>query len=171
MARRPGASYAPQTGVARLPTELQRQFIERILAAQNRGDATAWAALYAEDVTNHDRAAGRTGMQRILGALLQIFPDWHMELLEILGDGDDVVAVTTMTGTHLGSSSVPVLGGALVDVAPTGKKVSVPHIHRYRLRDGLVQDHHAVRDDLGMMQQLGLVTGVASADDISRRPR
>jgi predicted ester cyclase len=146
-------------------------FVERMIAAQNGGDPTAWAALYAEDVSNHGRPAGRAGIQRIFEALYTIFPDWHMDLREVLSDGDEVVAVMTMTGTHLGKSDVPVLGGGLVGVEPTGAKVTVGHMHRYRLRDGLVQDHVALRDDLGMMQQLGLVQGVAAAQDISRPAR
>jgi predicted ester cyclase len=154
-----------------MATAAQRAFVERMVSTQNTGDAKAWAALYAVDVTNHDRPTGRAGIERIFEALYAVFPDWRMELLETIGDGDDVVALMTMTGTHLGSSTVPVLGGGLIGVAPTGKTVAVQHIHRYRLKDGLVQDHHAVRDDLAMMQQLGLATSVSSAADISRPPR
>ena len=49
---------------------------------------------------------------------------------------------------------------------PTGRRVAVHHIHIYRLADGQIVDHQAVRDDLGMLQQLGLVA--ASAADVSR---
>jgi hypothetical protein len=67
---------------------------------------------------------------------------------------------------------LPVLGGLLHGVPPTGKCVSVLNIHVYRLADGLIAEHRAVRDDLGLMQQLGLLpTTSHPAGDISRPAR
>ena len=43
-------------------------------------------------------------------------------------------------------------------LAPTGKAVKVLQFHSFRIRDGLIIEHSAVRDDMGMIQQLGLVT-------------
>ena len=53
-------------------------------------------------------------------------------------------------------------GGMLVGVQPTGKRFEVSHIHWYTLRDGKIVEHYANRDDLGMMQQLGLVPPLAA---------
>ena len=39
----------------------------------------------------------------------------------------------------------------------TGKAFATEHIHLFRMEDGRVAEHWAVRDDLGMMRQLGLV--------------
>jgi predicted ester cyclase len=47
-------------------------------------------------------------------------------------------------------------GGRLVGVEPTGKHFEVQHIHWHKVRNGRFVDHYAVRDDLGMMSQLGL---------------
>jgi len=44
----------------------------------------------------------------------------------------------TVSGTHLGVGRLPVNGGLLVGVAPTGKHYSVQHIHWFTLRDGLI---------------------------------
>ena len=38
-----------------------------------------------------------------------------------------------------------------------GKRFEVLQIHWWRVKDGKIVFHRAVRDDLGMMQQLGLV--------------
>lgn len=38
---------------------------------------------------------------------------------------------------------------------PTGREFAVRHCHVFRFRDGLASEHIAVRDDLGMMTQLG----------------
>ncbi len=64
-----------------------------------------------------------------------------------------------MTGTHQGQPTLPHLfGGMLAGVAPTGKTVKVLQFHSFRIAGGLVTEHAAVRDDLGMLQQLGIVT-------------
>jgi len=44
---------------------------------------------------------------------------------------------------------------------PSGKTFRVKHIHRFRLRDGKIVEHIAVRDDLGMFQQLGHLGALA----------
>ena len=55
----------------------------------------------------------------------------------------------TMTGTHQGE---------LEGKAPTGERVAVQQSHWFRVVDGKVAEHWAVRDDLGMLQQLGVMT-------------
>ncbi len=154
-----------------MPSPDHVQFVERLVAAANSGDLERWASFYSLDVANHGRPVGRDGMRRIFGALYELFPDWRFDVSEILSDDQDVVVLMRMTGTHRGTSRVPVVGGALVGLPPTGRTVTIDHIHRYRVVDGLIQDHRAVRDDLGMMQQLGLVAATDPASDISRPER
>jgi predicted ester cyclase len=36
-----------------------------------------------------------------------------------------------------------------------GRSYTVKHVHLYRVVDGLIREHWAVRDDLGMLRQLG----------------
>ncbi|HZR97480.1 MAG TPA: ester cyclase [Chloroflexota bacterium] len=143
--------------------------IDRMIAAGNRQDVDAWAGVYSLDATNHGHAAGRAGLRAIFEDLVRTFPDWRYELGRVVVEGDVVMAEITMTGTHLGTSQLPVLGGLLVGVPPTGRRVRVSHAHSYRIVDGYIVEHHAVRDDLGMLQQLGLVpTTTHPAGDISR---
>jgi predicted ester cyclase len=51
-----------------------------------------------------------------------------------------------------------------VGVPPTGKAFKVQHIHWYTLKDGLIIEHRANRDDIGMMQELGLLPAVKRYD-------
>ena len=60
----------------------------------------------------------------------------------------------TLSGTHLGLFVHPGLG----TFPPTGKRFVVKQMHLDRLHNGLLVEHWAVRDDLGMLQQLGLVS-------------
>jgi predicted ester cyclase len=148
--------------VAAASVELVRQ----VLAAANRGDAEAWAGFYAPDCTNHGRPVGRAGMLAVFRSLLQAFPDFHFEERCLVAEGDAVAAELIMSGSHRGTPALPVLGGLLTGLPPTSRRVSVENIHVYRFRDGLIADHRAVRDDLGLMQQLGLLP--ASSADLSR---
>jgi ureidoacrylate peracid hydrolase len=93
----------------------------------------------------------------VLGDIYRTFPDFRLETLDIVAAGDTVVVRARCSGTHLGTGKVPVQGGIFLGVAPTGKRFEVQHMHWYRLRDGKIVEHYACRDDVGQMQQLGLL--------------
>jgi predicted ester cyclase len=152
--------------------EANKATIRKLVDAHNRQDASAAAALWQSAATNHGRVAGSTGMERVYKSLYATFPDFHWEIEAILGDGDWIALHVTQTGTHLGAPEMPVLGGLIHSVAPTGKRVSVPNIHLFQIDDGLIVRHSAVRDDLGMMQQMGLLPATQhAAGDMSRPAR
>ncbi len=116
------------------------------------------AALAADDFTNFGRRIGRSGIEVILRALGEAFPDQRHEIVEMVSDGEEVTCRLIMRGTHLGQPSLPLgLGGVLAEVEPTGRRVEVDQIHMFRVRDGKISEHFAVRDDLGMGRQLGLL--------------
>lgn len=141
------------------PLEANKQLIQRLIAeGHNRQDAVAAAALYTEDASNHLRKVGRAGMQAVFETLYAVFPDFHYTIEECTAEGDRVVCKMSMTGTHCGQPKLPeAFSGMLNGVAPTGKAVKVLQFHSFRIRDGLICEHAAVRDDMGMVQQLGLV--------------
>ena len=47
--------------------------------------------------------------------------------------------------------------GAFFGIPPTGRRLAVRQAHMLRLHDGLIREHWAVRDDLGVLVQLGAV--------------
>jgi predicted ester cyclase len=155
-----------------MTTEENIALIRRVVEAHNRHDWQAAAASFSPDATNHGRPAGRAGMERIYQDIYATFPDFHFELELLLADGDWVTAYYTMSGTHLGAPQLPVFGGLLHGVKPTRRRVIVPNIHLYRIEAGLIIEHRAVRDDLGMMQQLNLLPSTSHASgDLSRPER
>ena len=124
----------------------------------NRQDAAAAAAFYVADARNHLRTVGREGMQKVFTSLFSVFPDFHYRIEDATAAGDRVVCKVTMTGTHRGRPTMSeVFSGMLTGIAPTGKRVEVLHFHSFRVQDGQITEHAAVRDDLGMLIQLGLV--------------
>jgi steroid delta-isomerase-like uncharacterized protein len=76
------------------------------------------------------------------------FPDWHMTIDDIVGEGDKVVVRCTGTGTHQGEFQ---------GIPATGKPFTQYTIIIYRLTNGKIVEARLQTDMLSMMQQLGLM--------------
>ena len=142
------------------PAEANKALVRRLYdEGINRRDAAAAAAFYTVEAKNHGRTVGREGMRKVFEALFAAFPDFHYRIEEATADESRVVCKVTMTGTHLGEPTLPeVFHGMLKGVALTRKRVTVLQFHSFRIQHGMISEHAAVRDDLGMVLQLGLVT-------------
>jgi predicted ester cyclase len=46
---------------------------------------------------------------------------------------------------------------------PSGRRVSVELAHMFRIEDGKIAEHWAVRDDFGLFQQLGVTPAPSAA--------
>lgn len=136
---------------------LNCEIIRRQIEKWANGDLRSIAEDFAEETRNHGVAVGRGGVRMVIEDIWRTFPDWRGKILEIAAEADSVVVRLNISGTHLGVGRLPVNGGMLVDVPPNGRSFAVQHIHWYKLRGGEIVDHYANRDDLGMMQQLGLL--------------
>jgi predicted ester cyclase len=124
--------------------------------AFNRGDWRAALEPYTDESKNFGRQVGRAVMYRIFEDIYTTFPDWQAQIQEIKASGDTVIVRVLTSGTHRGVGRIPVNGGLLVGVAPTNKHFEAAAIHWMKLKDGKIVDHYATRDDLAMMEQLGL---------------
>lgn len=80
------------------------------------------------------------------------FPDLHHELRSVAEIGDTCWAEIRATGTHTGPLTAP--GG---DIPPTGKSFVLNYAEVARVEGGLVVSEHIYFDQLGFMQQLGLM--------------
>ncbi|MBC7842569.1 MAG: ester cyclase [Gemmatimonadaceae bacterium] len=147
-----GAQAADTTLEARNAAVIRRHH-----DAINAGDIAAAAALYAEKVLNNGNAVDRARLFGIMQDNSRTFPDWNMRIDRLVARGDTVVALITASGTHKAVSQRPVNGGLYFNIAPTGKHFYVLHTHWFIVKDGLITEHLATRDDLGMSRQLGLV--------------
>ena len=80
--------------------------------------------------------------------LWEAFPDARFEIEHLATDGDTVICIGTMSGTHEG----PLLG-----IPATGKKVTWRQCHLYRCDEsGRAVEHQAIRDDGGLLRQFGV---------------
>lgn len=114
-------------------------------------------AQWAETSSNHGRPVPRAVIRAIFTDILTTFPDLDFPVDELVASGDTVVARCRFAGTHRGVGKLPINGAMMIDVPPTGKAMSVQHIHWYTLADGLIVAHRACRDDIAMMRQLDLL--------------
>jgi predicted ester cyclase len=104
---------------------------------------------YAPDWLDHDAAPGQPpgaeGFKWTLHRLKAGFPDARHRPMELLADGDKVVAPWTIEGTH----TQPFAG-----LAPTGRRIHVSGIQIDRLHDGKVVESWNHSSDTGIVAQL-----------------
>jgi predicted ester cyclase len=88
--------------------------------------------------------------------LRHAYADLHWEIHEAIAAGDLVAVHATMTGRHTGTHHHDAPDGSVMRTfEPTGRAFAATQSHWLRLADGLVIEHWANRDDLGMGLQLG----------------
>jgi predicted ester cyclase len=120
------------------------------------GDAKLAYKIIAPDFINREADDDPEDVERQLrGApgflatsqwLRSAFSDLRFEHQETLAEGNTVIAVSTMTGKHTG-----VFNG----IQPTGKRIAHRQVHIFTITDGQITQHRAIRDDLGLLLQLG----------------
>jgi len=78
--------------------------------------------------------------------LRDAFSDLRFELHETVAAGGVVMAAATMTGEHTGTFN---------GIEPTGKRIDHKQVHIFTVAGDRITHHRAVRDDLGLLLQLG----------------
>jgi predicted ester cyclase len=129
----------------------------------NNGQVDRVEDFFAEDFMNFGQQYRdvRPMLKHIIQVWRTAFPDLHFTVDFIVGEGDLVMCEASFQGTHLGEFAlIPPLQGPTL--APNGRAFKVKHIHRFRLKDGKIVEHFAVRDDLGMFQQLGHMSSLSA---------
>jgi predicted ester cyclase len=138
---------------------LFRRTYEELL---NQGDLAVADELIAPDFINHEAPPGRDrgpeSMRGLATMLRTAFPDLHFTIEELIAEGDVVAGRLTMSGTH---------EGPLMGMPPTGRSVRQNQMHVVRFREGKAVEHWGVRDDLGMMQQMGVMPEPRQSEEAS----
>jgi predicted ester cyclase len=115
-------------------------------------DEAAINEFIAPDMVNHAAGPqGREGWKQILATIaVDLGSDRTSTTHALFGEGELVAHHMTVHGHHQ-ASTMPLLSGA----EPSGKSVSWTFIHIWRVVDGMVVEHWACRDDVGLLAQVG----------------
>jgi steroid delta-isomerase-like uncharacterized protein len=131
-----------------------REIVERFWEAFNSRDLALLDDLFTEDYVNHaalpGTPPGAEGQLQVMQRLWSAFPDAHFEIEHVAQDDDTVLCVGTMTGTH---------EGELFGVPGSGARISWRQCHLITIRDGQASAHRAIRDDVGLLRQMGAFPG------------
>lgn len=136
------------------------EIVKAAIAAVNAHDTAAitsfWAANGEErfpDAVCH----GHDQIARYFQGVFDAIPDMRVEPRAFAADGDSVFMRSVITGTHT--------GGAFKGIAPTGKRLEVPAIDHFTVRDGKLVSNFVVFDQMEMGRQLGLLPSEDSLAD------
>jgi steroid delta-isomerase-like uncharacterized protein len=129
------------------------QLIADLIAASNAHDLDQATAFFAADYEGCDVAQvepqhGRTGIRCALARYFEALPDVRFDLDDLVVTSDRAVAVWTATGTHL---------GALMNIPPSGRRVSVRGVSTVRLREGQIYQATHIWDVAGLLRSIGLL--------------
>lgn len=119
--------------------------------AFNNGAVEVLDELVRSEFTNFGLTTnGPQFLTQLINAQRAAFPDMHFTVEQMFAVEDWVLTKARWAGTFTGP--FPFIG--LDGVAPTGRRFDVDHVHAFRLVDGKIAEHWAVRDDLTMHSQL-----------------
>ena len=114
------------------------------------GDDTVLDDLVAPDMVNHAAGPqGREGLRAILAIIEADLGPTELEQHHLIGEGDLVAQHVTLHGTHR-ASTMPLLADTPVSRRPA----AWTFIHIWRVADGMLVEHWACRDDMGLLEQL-----------------
>jgi len=113
---------------------------------------TAWMKRHiAPTFVRHDpglpfEVRGPEGVAKLHDALMPAFPDMKLPLEDFVAEGEKVLVRLRVQATHT---------GAFGEMAPTGRKIDIAVLDLFQIRDGVLVEHWALLDNLGMLKQLG----------------
>ena len=128
---------------------LVHRFVDEV---QSGGNTDLIDEICSAEFVNHSAPPGlpadREGIKILTTMFRGAFPDSYFTVEDMIAEGDKVVTRKTFHGTH---------EGEFMGIPPSGRTVNVSLIDVVRISDGRVVEHWSVGDNLGMMQQLGVI--------------
>jgi predicted ester cyclase len=139
------------------PNDLVQRLFDEVF---NQRDFSGIADIVAKSFVEHaispfgsvapGSVDGPSHMRGVVEWLVGQFPDLRMTVDSVVSEGDTVAVRVASEGTNLG----PFQGV----MPPTGRHFSGEQSHWYRVADGRLSEHWAIRDDLRTMLQLGVIS-------------
>jgi steroid delta-isomerase-like uncharacterized protein len=135
-------------------TQTNQQLVQRWIAeGWNKGNLAIIDELYAPDFVQHDPQSplpvnSAADLKRYVSGFRMAFPDLRMSVDDLIAEGDKVVWRFTGRGHHT---------GPLGPLPPAGRLGVVTGIVIFRYLDGKITEAWVNMDNLGMLQQIGVI--------------
>ena len=143
-----------------MSTEDHKALIRHLIEeGWNQGNLATLDEIIAPNLVDHspmvpNLSPGSEGYKQFVVASRTAFPDIWFAIEDLIAEGETVVMRITWGGTNQ---------GAWLGIPPTGKQVAGTGIYIFRIAGGKVVERWGNQDDLGMMQQLGLIPQMGQA--------
>jgi predicted ester cyclase len=138
----------------RMSIEENKNIVRRYQDAYNQNNLDVLDEIMAPDVLTPKSMPGfppgLEGAKAIHQKTLIGIPDFHTEILELIAEGDMVVARIKMTGTHTGD---------FYGIPATGRHVDFSGIYIVRIAKGKIVEHWGEEDGISLLRQLGALPG------------
>lgn len=135
-------------------TNDNKQLVREYFRAFLQRDEAWWRAHVAPSFVRHDpglpfEVRGPEGVRQLADALLPGIPDMELPIEDLVAEGEKVLARLRVKGTHRGE---------LMGLPATGKRIDIAVLDLFQIRDGVLIEHWALLDNLGMLRQLGVTS-------------
>ncbi len=132
--------------------DIEAMFARRQVA-WDRLDAHALAADHSEDGVVESPIAGgavkgRDAIESVYNTYFRAFTDMRVERDDLLIDGNQAALFVHVAGTDL---------GGFMAMPPTGRRVSIPMVFLYRIKDGAIVHERRIYDFTGVLIQVGVL--------------
>lgn len=144
-----------------MSAEDNKAITRRLSEAWNQGNADLLDELLAPNFAHHAALTPNLNREEYKAWLRDTraaFPDLHLTTEDEIADEKQVVARWSFRGTHQ-HDLVSVVG----TIPPTGKQIMTTGITIFRIADGKVAEDWHAADDVGFLQQLGVIPMPAQA--------
>jgi predicted ester cyclase len=137
---------------ARESEESNKEVVRRFVSAINDRQLDDLDEIVLPDVVRHSQATpgldirSLEAMKEFLSGDFVVVPDSHMELLQLVAEGDHVAYWATYSGTQQGQMG---------PFPPTGRAISSDFAGYFRLSDGKIAEIWVIWDNLTILTQLG----------------
>lgn len=134
-----------------MPLEDNKRIALEYFDAFVKGDKAWWAKHVSPSFLRHDpglpyEVRGPAGLQHHHDVLLKGVPDLNLHIHTVMAEGDKVLACLRFRGTHTGE---------MFGYPATGNAIDVEVFDLFQLKDGVLVEHWAMVDSLGILKALG----------------
>jgi predicted ester cyclase len=140
-------------------TATNGELVRRAFATLNEHEVEPLLGFWGPQTVERFPDATCVGERAIADYFLAIFaalPDFHIEILALAEQGDDVFVHWKLTGTHRGT---------FAGIAPTATAIALDGIDHFVVRDGIVVSNFVVFDQMQFARTIGLLPPDGSRQD------